>query len=174
MSTICHSGQSGKVINLLTWCCIPLGHQWVSNSAYIVVQISQSKQKSSEWQASLRAAFSPFLSLKLILTGQITASFSPFGQINWEFLPSNRYQFPILFIIRGLLYLNIGSCQCRNKQIITFTMQTMVEVRQCPPFTLINSVFVPSFQDVKQCPVPGHHTWAIVSEYFAIIAIGRG
>ena len=38
--------QSGKVINLLGRCCLPLGHAWVSSGAFTVVQIYHQSSKA--------------------------------------------------------------------------------------------------------------------------------
>ena len=54
LSVICHSGQSGKVINLLARRCLPLGHPSAASGACAVVQKSPSKRQCGEWQASLK------------------------------------------------------------------------------------------------------------------------
>ena len=52
----CRSGQSGKVIDLLARCCLPLGHPSAASGTCAVVQISSSKRHCGERQASLKAA----------------------------------------------------------------------------------------------------------------------
>ena len=57
LSAICCGGQSDKVIDLLAWRCLPLGHPSVASGACAVVQISSSSERQySERQASLKAA----------------------------------------------------------------------------------------------------------------------
>ena len=43
LSAICRGGQSGKVIDLLAWRCLPLGHPSAASGACAVEQISSSK-----------------------------------------------------------------------------------------------------------------------------------
>ena len=45
LSAICRGGQSGKVIDLLAWCCLPLGHLSAASGACAVEQISSSKRQ---------------------------------------------------------------------------------------------------------------------------------
>ena len=40
LSAICRGGQSGKVIDLLAWCCLPLGHPSAASGACAVIQNS--------------------------------------------------------------------------------------------------------------------------------------
>ena len=56
LSAICRCGQSGKVIDLLAWRCLPLGHPSAASGACAVEQISSSKRQCSKRQVSLKAA----------------------------------------------------------------------------------------------------------------------
>ena len=56
LSAICCGGQSGKVINLLAWCCLPLGHPSAASGACVVEQISSSKRQCGKRQVSLKPA----------------------------------------------------------------------------------------------------------------------
>ena len=56
LSAICRGGQSGKVIDLLAWRCLPLGHPSAASGACAVVQKSPSKRQCGKRQASLKAA----------------------------------------------------------------------------------------------------------------------
>ena len=59
LSAICRGGQSGKVIDLLAWRCLPLGHPSAASGACAVVQKSPSKRqwgKPPQRQAILKAA----------------------------------------------------------------------------------------------------------------------
>ena len=56
LSAICRDGQSGKVIDLLTWRCLPLGHPSAASGACAVVQISSSKRQCGKRQVSLKPA----------------------------------------------------------------------------------------------------------------------
>ena len=68
LSAICRGGQSGKVIDLLAWRCLPLGHpsaasgacavEQISSGACAVEQISSSKRQCGKWQVSLKPALS--------------------------------------------------------------------------------------------------------------------
>ena len=60
LSANCPVGQSGKVIDLLAWRCLPLGHPSVASGACAVVQKSPSKRQYGERQASLKAALGFF------------------------------------------------------------------------------------------------------------------
>ena len=68
LSAICRGGQSGKVIDLLAWRCLPLGHPSAASGACAVVQKSPSKRQCGKRQASLKAA----LKLHVLLMYQIT------------------------------------------------------------------------------------------------------
>ena len=48
-STVCdlHGGQSGKVIDLLAWRCLPLGHPSAASGVCAVEQISSSKRQAA-------------------------------------------------------------------------------------------------------------------------------
>ena len=56
LSAICRGGQSGKVIDLLACCCLPLGHPSAASGACAVEQISSSKRQCGKRQASLKPA----------------------------------------------------------------------------------------------------------------------
>ena len=56
LSAICRGGQSGKVIDLLAWRCLPLGHPSAASDACAVVQISSSKRQCGKRQVSLKPA----------------------------------------------------------------------------------------------------------------------
>ena len=45
LSAICRGGQSGKVIDLLAWRCLPLGHPSAASDACAVELISSSKRQ---------------------------------------------------------------------------------------------------------------------------------
>ena len=47
LSAICRGGQSGKVIDLLAWRCLPLGHPSAANGTCAVVQISSSMRRAA-------------------------------------------------------------------------------------------------------------------------------
>ena len=66
LSAICRSGQSGKVIDLLAWRCLPLGHPSAASGACAVEQISSSKRQCGKRQVSLK----PALVLSYILSSQ--------------------------------------------------------------------------------------------------------
>ena len=57
-SAICRGGQSGKVIDLLVWRCLPLGHPSAASGACAVEQISSSKRQCGKRQVSLKPALS--------------------------------------------------------------------------------------------------------------------
>ena len=56
LSAICRGGQSGKVIDLLAWRCLPLGHPSAASGTCAVVQIPSSKRQCGKQQASLKPA----------------------------------------------------------------------------------------------------------------------
>ena len=56
LSAICRGGQSGKVIDLLAWRCLPLGHPSAASGACAVEQISSSKRQCGKRQVSLKPA----------------------------------------------------------------------------------------------------------------------
>ena len=56
LSAICRSGQSGKVIDLLAWRCLPLGHPSAASDACAVELISSSKRQCGKRQVSLKPA----------------------------------------------------------------------------------------------------------------------
>ena len=56
LSVICRGGQSGKVIDLLAWRRLPLGHPSAASGACAVVLISSSKRHCGKWQVSLKPA----------------------------------------------------------------------------------------------------------------------
>ena len=53
---ICRGGQSGKVIDLLAWRCLPLGHPSAASGAWAVEQISSSKRQCGKRQVSPKPA----------------------------------------------------------------------------------------------------------------------
>ena len=56
LSAICRGGQSGKIIDLLAWRCLPLGHPSAASGACAVEQISSSKRQCGKRQVSLKPA----------------------------------------------------------------------------------------------------------------------
>ena len=56
LSAICRGGQSGKVIDLLVWRCLPLGHPSAASDACAVELISSSKRQCGKRQVSLKPA----------------------------------------------------------------------------------------------------------------------
>ena len=56
LSAICRGGQSGKVIDLLAWRSLPLGHPSAASGACAVEQISSSKRQCGKRQVSLKPA----------------------------------------------------------------------------------------------------------------------
>ena len=56
LSAICRGGQSSKVIDLLAWRCLPLGHPSAASGACAVEQISSSKRQCGKRQVSLKPA----------------------------------------------------------------------------------------------------------------------
>ena len=56
LSAICRGGQSSKVIDLLAWRCLPLGHPSAASDACAVELISSSKRQCGKWQVSLKPA----------------------------------------------------------------------------------------------------------------------
>ena len=56
LSAICRGGQSGKVIDLLAWRCLPLGHPSAASGPCAVEQISSSKRQCGKRQVSLKPA----------------------------------------------------------------------------------------------------------------------
>ena len=56
LSVICRGGQSGKVIDLLAWRCLPLGHPSAASDACAVELISSSKRQCGKRQVSLKPA----------------------------------------------------------------------------------------------------------------------
>ena len=66
LSVICRGGQSGKVIDLLAWRCLPLDHPSAASGACAVEQISSSKRQCGKQQVSLKPA--------LVRTTLITSS----------------------------------------------------------------------------------------------------
>ena len=63
LSAICRGGQSGKVIDLLAWHCLPLGHPSAASGACAVEQISSSKRQCGKRQVSLKPALGMSLPL---------------------------------------------------------------------------------------------------------------
>ena len=57
LSAICRGGQSGKVIDLLAWRCLPLGHPSAASGACAVEQISSSKRQCGKRQVSLKPTY---------------------------------------------------------------------------------------------------------------------
>ena len=64
LSAICRGGQSGKVIDLLAWRCLPLGHPSAASGACAVELISSSKRQCGKRQVSLKPAL---LYLRILL-----------------------------------------------------------------------------------------------------------
>ena len=64
LSAICRGGQSGKVIDLLAWRCLPLGHPSAASGACAVEQISSSKRQCGKRQVSLKPALSSIVATK--------------------------------------------------------------------------------------------------------------
>ena len=56
LSVIYRDGQSGKVIDLLAWRCLPLGHPSAASDACAVELISSSKRQCGKRQVSLKPA----------------------------------------------------------------------------------------------------------------------
>ena len=56
LSAICRGGQSGKVIDLLAWRCLPLGHPSAASGACAVELITSSKRQCGKRQVSLKPA----------------------------------------------------------------------------------------------------------------------
>ena len=61
LSAICRGGQSGKVIDLLAWRCLPLGHPSAASDACAVELISSSKRQCGKRQVSLKPAYGNFV-----------------------------------------------------------------------------------------------------------------
>ena len=57
LSAICCGGQSGKVIDLLAWRCLPLGHPSAASGACAFEQILSSKRQCGKRQVSLKPAW---------------------------------------------------------------------------------------------------------------------
>ena len=64
LSAICCGGQSGKVIDLLAWRCLPLGHPSAASDDCAVELISLSKRQCGKRQVSLKPALCDRLSEK--------------------------------------------------------------------------------------------------------------
>ena len=83
LSAICRGGQSGKVIDLLAWRCLPLGHPSAASGACAVEQISSSKRQCGKRQVSLKPAL-------------VTGNKSPSVLTFWYSLVNFDIIFPLL------------------------------------------------------------------------------